>query len=75
MIMSLGTVLFNDCPFDVGVDPGIQLFAVKADALPADTEFADMRAYGPVEFVPAHPEVCGGCPGTNDTWRVDETVG
>jgi len=74
-ILSPGTVLFNNRSFDIFVRPGVQLFAIKADALPAYAEFADMRAHGPVEFVPAHPEIRGGCPGTDDTWWTGEPLG
>ncbi|HBN8507575.1 hypothetical protein [Pseudomonas aeruginosa] len=73
--MSLGTVLFNNHSFDVLVCPGIQLFAIKANALLAYAEFADMGAHGSVEFVPAHPEVRGSCHGTDDARRTGEPLG
>ena len=52
--MSLGTFLFNDGPVDVGVCPGIQLLAIKADALHPNAEFPHVRPDGFVEFCAAH---------------------
>jgi len=74
-ILSPGTALFNNRSFDVVVYPGIQLLAVKADALPAYVEFADMRAHDPGEFLPAHPEVGGRRPGTDNARWIGEPVG
>tara|TARA_Y100001951_G_scaffold96922_1_gene96171 strand:- start:1224 stop:1490 length:267 start_codon:yes stop_codon:yes gene_type:complete len=74
-ILSLGTVLFNNRSFDVVVCPGVQLLAIKADALPAYAKFADMGAYGLVEFIPAHPEISGRRPGPDNAWWARKTVG
>lgn len=57
--MSLGTFLFNDGPVDVGVCPGIQLLAIKADALHPNAEFPHVRPDGFIEFCAAHAEVGG----------------
>ncbi|MGU2390795.1 hypothetical protein ACSEOD_03010 [Pseudomonas aeruginosa] len=73
--MSLGTVLFNNRSFDVVVGPGIQLLAVKADALPTYAKFADIWAYGLVELIPAHPEISGRRPGPDNAWWARNPVG
>ncbi|ENK3929249.1 TPA: hypothetical protein OW377_000410 [Pseudomonas aeruginosa] len=73
--MSLGTVLFNNRSFDVVVCPGVQFLAIKADSLPAYTKFADIWAYGLVEFIPAHPEISGRHPGTDNAWWTGEPLG
>lgn len=52
--MSLGSFLFNDGPVDVGVCPGIQFLAIKADALDSNTEFAYEGPHGFVEFGATH---------------------
>ncbi len=67
--MSLGTFLFNDGSVDVGVCPGIQLFAIKADALHANAEFPHVRPDGFVEFFPAHAQVNGGVHRPNEAGR------
>ena len=74
--MSLGTFLFNDCLVDVGVCPGIQFFAIKADALHPNAEFPNVRPDGLVEFCAAHAEVSGGRTGSKDSgWAGDQTCG
>ncbi|HBO3117026.1 TPA: hypothetical protein L4R02_001271 [Pseudomonas aeruginosa] len=73
--MSLGTVLFNNRSFDVIVCPGIQLLAIKADALPAYAELADIWTYGLVEFLPAHPEISGRRPGPDNARWARQPVG
>lgn len=62
--MSLGTFLFNAGPVDVGVRPGIQLFAIKADALHTNSKFAYVRPDSFIEFSAAHAEVSGSCTGS-----------
>ncbi|MGI1038015.1 hypothetical protein ACRCQO_15795 [Pseudomonas aeruginosa] len=73
--MSLGAILFNNRSFDVVVCPGIQLLAVKADALPAYAKFADIWAHGSIEFLPAHPEIGGRRPGPDNAWWARKSVG
>lgn len=74
--MSLGTFLFNDGSVDVGVCPGIQLFAIKADALHANAEFPHVRPDGFVELCTAHAEVGGGRTGSQDSgWAGDQACG
>ncbi len=74
--MSLGTFLFNNGPVDVGVSPGIQFFAIKADALNANAEFPHVRPDGFVEFGAAHAEVGGGRTGSQDSgWVGDQACG
>ncbi|ELL4312304.1 hypothetical protein QFP33_001606 [Pseudomonas aeruginosa] len=73
--MSPGTVLFNNRSFDVVVCPGVQLLAVKADALPAYAEFADIWTDGFVELISAHPEIRRRGPGTDDARWARKPVG
>ncbi|MDC3993151.1 hypothetical protein KGZ01_18140 [Pseudomonas aeruginosa] len=74
--MSLGTFLFNACPVDVGVCPGIQLLTIKADALHSNAEFTHVGPDGFVEFGATHAEVGGGRTGSQDSgWAGDQACG
>jgi len=67
--MSRGTFLFNDGPFDVSVDPGVQFLSIKADPLYPNLEFPHVGANGFVELSTAHTEVCGRRIRSEDSWR------
>ncbi|MCP1617476.1 MULTISPECIES: hypothetical protein [Pseudomonadaceae] len=73
--MSLGTILFNNRSFDVVICPGVQLLAIKADALPAYAKFADIGTYGLVELIPAHPKISWSRPGPDNAWWARKSVG
>ncbi len=71
--MSLGTFFFNDGQVDVCVGPGVQFFAVKADALHANAELPYVRSDGFVEFCAAHSEVGRGRTGSQESgWAGDQ---
>ena len=61
--------LFNRLAFDVGVSPRVKLQPIKPDPLFSNGEFADVRAYRLVEFVPAHAEVAVGITGPDESGR------
>lgn len=71
--MSRGAFLFNAGPFYVGVRPGIQLLAIKADALDSNAELPNIGPDSVVEFGAAHAEVGRGRAGSKDSgWAGDQ---
>ena len=69
LIVALIGRLFNRLAFDVGVSPRVKLQPIKPDPLFSNGEFADVRAYRLVEFVPAHAEVAVGITGPDESGR------
>lgn len=65
--MSRGAFLFNAGPVYVGVGPGIQLFAIKADALHTYSKFTYIWPDSFSEFSAAHAEVSGSRTGSQDS--------
>lgn len=57
------------------LDPGVQVKTVEGDALVADGNFNEIRAYFSIEAIAVHPQVERRVPQTDQAWQQHRILG